>query len=130
MSYAFDHVHLKAPDPGKTAQWFAEAFNFKITSDAVRPWGDRFIRCETEDGTVVNISGARNQEKMGPGDASAHWGLEHIGIKVENMETEVERLLGLGAKLMEGPVDVPNGPIIAFISVPDEVRIELLQWER
>ena len=67
---------------------------------------------------------------MGPGDASAHWGLEHIGIKVENMETEVERLLGLGAKLMEGPVDVPNGPIIAFISVPDDVRIELLQWER
>jgi len=46
------------------------------------------------------------------------------------MEAEVERLLGLGAKLMEGPVDVPNGPIIAFISVPDDVRIELLQWER
>jgi len=130
MGYAFDHVHLKAPDPGKTAQWFVKAFNFKIASDAVRPWGDRFIRCETEDGSVVNISGARNSEKMGPGDASAHWGLEHFGIKVDDMVAELERLTGLGAKLMEGPVDVPNGPIIAFIAAPDDTRIELLQWER
>ena len=50
MGYSFDHVHLKSTDPGATADWYVKAFNFKITSDAVRPWGDRFIRCETEDG--------------------------------------------------------------------------------
>lgn len=128
MGYAFDHVHLKSPDPGKTVEWYVKAFNFKIVSDAQRPWGDRFIRCETDDGVTVNISGARNEEKMGPGDASAHWGLEHFGIKVDDMKAEIDRLAGLGAKLMEGPVDVPGGPIIAFIKAPDDTRIELLQW--
>ena len=114
MAYEFDHIHLKSADPGATADWYVKAFNFKIISDAVRPWGDRFIRCETVDGAVVNISGARTNEKMGDSDSSAHWGLEHFGIKVDNMEYEIERLIGLGAKLMEGPVDVPDGPIIAF----------------
>ena len=130
MAYEFDHIHLKSADPGATADWYVKAFNFKIISDAVRPWGDRFIKCETVDGAVVNISGARTNEKMGDSDSSAHWGLEHFGIKVDNMEYEIERLIGLGAKLMEGPVDVPGGPIIAFFKLPGDVRIELLQLTR
>ncbi len=128
MGYKFDHVHLKSCDPGVAADWYVKAFNFKITSDMVRPWGDRFIRCETEDGVVVNISSARNEEKMGPSDPSAHFGLEHFGIAVDDVAAEVERLRGLGAELMEGPVDVPGGPVIAFIKAPEGSRIELLKW--
>jgi catechol 2,3-dioxygenase-like lactoylglutathione lyase family enzyme len=127
MAYEFDHVHLKSPDPGATADWYVKAFNFKIVSDAVRVYGDRFIRCETPDGIVVNISGARTNEKMGEGDAGAHWGLEHFGIKVDDIDVEIERLTGLGAKLIEGPIDVPDGRRIAFIKVPHDVRLELLQ---
>lgn len=127
MGYAFNHVHLKAPDPEKTANWYVKAFNFKIVSDTVRLWGDRFIRCETPDGIVVNISGARTNERMGPGDASAHWGLEHFGITIDDLDMEIKRLTEMGAKLLEGPIDVPNGPRIAFIQAPDDVRIELLQ---
>ncbi len=127
MAYEFDHVHLKAPDPKAIADFYVRAFGFKIISDAVRPYGDRFLRCETSDGAVVNISGARTDEKMGDSDASAHWGLEHMGIKVEDMAAEIARLTGMGAQLMEGPVDVAGGPIIAFIKAPGGVRIELLQ---
>ena len=130
MAYEFNHVHLKASDPEKTANWYVKAFNFKIVSDSVRIYGDRFIRCETTNGVVVNISGARTDETMGDGDANAHWGLEHFGIKVDDIDAEIERLTGLGATLMEGPIDVPNGPLIAFIKAPVDVRIELLQWER
>ena len=128
MTYEFDHVHLKAPDPKATADWYVDAFGFKIISDAVRPWGDRFIRCETSDGAVVNISGARTDEKMGDSDASAHFGLEHMGIKVEDMEAEVERLTRMGAKLLEGPIAVAGGMRIAFIEAPGGVRVELLQY--
>ena len=124
MAYEFNHVHLKAPDPGKTANWYVNAFNFRIVSDTVRAYGDRFIRCQTPDGIVVNISGARADEQMGEGDAVPHWGLEHFGV---DLDAEIERLKGLGAELMEGPIQVPNGPKIAFIKAPDDVRIELLQ---
>ena len=127
MAYEFDHVHLKAVDPGATADWYVRAFNFKIISDSMRIWGDRFVRCETPDGAIVNISGARTDEKMGDADAGAHWGLEHFGLKVDDLDAEIQRLTGLGAQLMEGPVDVSGGPRIAFIKAPGGVRIELLQ---
>ena len=127
MAYEFNHVHLKSPDPEKTANWYVKAFNFKIISDTVRPVGDRFVRCETSDGIVVNISGARTNEQMGNGDATAHWGLEHFGINVDDMDAEIKRLEGLGAELIEGPIDAASGMRIAFIKAPDDVRIELLQ---
>ena len=129
MAYEFDHVHLKSEDPGTTADWYVKAFNFKIIKDSMRTFGDRFIRCESSDGTIINISGARTNEQMGNGDSNAHWGLEHFGIKVTNMGEEIKRLEKLGAKLLEGPIQVPDGPLIAFIKAPIDVRIELLQYK-
>lgn len=129
MSYSLNHVHLKSPDPKKTADWYVNAFDFKIINDNVRPVGDRFIRCETSNGIVVNISGARTGENLGSGDATAHLGLEHFGLDVEDIHFEIERLEKLGVVLMEGPIEVPEGPYsyLAFIKAPDDVRIELMQ---
>ena len=127
MAYKFNHVHLKAPDPEKTANWYVKAFNFRIASDSTRVFGDRFIRCEMPDGTVVNISSARTDEQMEEGNANAHWGLEHFGVDVDDIEAEIQRLEGLGARLIEGPIETPNGPRIAFIKAPDDTRIELLE---
>ena len=127
MAYNFNHVHLKAPDPEKTANWYVKAFNFEIFSDAVRPSGDRFIQCRTTDGVIVRISGARTGESMGDGDASPHYGLEHFGLTVDDLDEDLKRLGDLGAKLLEGPIETPTGSKIAFIEAPDGVRIELLQ---
>tara|TARA_B100000586_G_C20087971_1_gene418634 strand:+ start:340 stop:735 length:396 start_codon:yes stop_codon:yes gene_type:complete len=128
MSYSFNHVHLKSSDPGKTAAWYVEAFGFEIVNDEnPRPQGDRFIRCRTEDGVAINISGARTGESMGEGDATAHWGLEHFGIEVDDIDTELKRLEGLGAEVLEGPTRTATGLSIAFIQAPDDVRIEVMQ---
>lgn len=128
MGYEFNHVHLKAPEPRKTAEWYAEAFDFTIVSDIVRPYGDQFVVTKTPDGVTVNISGARTGEDMGDGDANVHWGLEHIGITIDDLDAELERLTSMGAEIKEGPIDVPNGPKIAFIKGPDDTRIELLEY--
>jgi catechol 2,3-dioxygenase-like lactoylglutathione lyase family enzyme len=128
MLYRINHIHLKAPDPEKTAEWWVRAFNFRIVVDTVRDSGDRFIRCESADGLAVNISGARADERMG--DADARWGLEHFGFDVEDIEAEVQRPVGLGAVLKEGPVGADPGPRIAFLAAPGDVRIELIQPRR
>ena len=128
MAFRINHIHLKAPDPRKTAEWYTRAFNFKIVNDETRVFGDRFIRCTSEDGTfAVNISGARTNEKLGAGDASAHHGLEHFGFDTEDIEADIRRLEGLGARLLEGPIQNPNGPRIAFLKAPDDVRVELVE---
>ena len=47
MPYRINHIHLKAPDPRKTAEWYVTAFGFKIVNDETRVFGDRFVRCQT-----------------------------------------------------------------------------------
>jgi catechol 2,3-dioxygenase-like lactoylglutathione lyase family enzyme len=128
MPFRINHVHIKAPDPRKTAEWWVRAFAFKIVSDETRVFGDRFVRCLTEDGGMtVSISNARTNETLGPGNASAHFGLEHFAIETENIDADIARLRELGARLQEGPILAPNGVRFAFLSVPDDVRIELLE---
>ena len=128
MTYNFNHVHLKAPDPGKTADWYVTAFDFEIINDQnPRPLGVRGIRCRTKDGVAINISSARTGESMGDGDADAHWGIEHFGIEVDDIEKELSRLESLGAKVLEGPIHASGGLSIAFIQAPDNVRIEIMQ---
>lgn len=128
MPFRINHIHLKASDPKQTADWYVSAFNFKIVSDEVRSFGDRFIRCQSEDGGMaVNISGARSGETLGPGDANPHEGLEHFGLDTADMDADIARLEKMGAVKMEGPIQMPNGGKIAFIKAPDNVRLELIQ---
>jgi catechol 2,3-dioxygenase-like lactoylglutathione lyase family enzyme len=131
MPFRINHIHLKAADPRRTADWYAKAFNFKVLSDETRVFGDRFIRCMAEDGSMaVNISGARTGETLGPGDAAAHHGLEHFGFDSAHLETDIRRLEGLGARLLDGPIQVPNGPRICFLQAPDDTRLELIEPPR
>lgn len=128
LAFRINHIHLKGPDPRKTAEWYVAAFNFKIVSDEVRGYGDRFIRCLSEDGGLgINISNARTGETPGPGDASVHYGLEHFGFDSADVAADVARLEKLGAKLLEGPIKTPTGTHIAFLAGPDDVRFELVE---
>ncbi len=131
MPYRINHIHLKASDPKTSADWYVKAFGFTIMSDEVRVFGDRFIRCQSEGGgIIVNISGARAGETLGPGDANPHHGLEHFGFDSQDIAADIRRLEGLGARLLEGPIQVPNGPLIAFLKGPDDTRLELIQPAR
>ncbi|MGH7320229.1 MAG: VOC family protein [Candidatus Rokuibacteriota bacterium] len=131
MPYRINHIHLKASDPKKSADWYVKAFGFTIMSDEVRVFGDRFIRCQSErGGIIVNISGARTGETLGPGDENPHHGLEHFGFDSQDIAADIRRLEGLGARLLEGPIQVPNGPLIAFLKGPDDTRLELIQPAR
>ena len=85
------------------------------------------IRCADPTGFAVNISSERKGEQLGQGDADAHYGLEHFGVDVEDIQLEIDRLTGLGAELKEGPIDVPGGPLLAFLKCPVDTRIELIQ---
>jgi len=128
MVFRINHIHIKALDPRKTAEWWEKAFAFRIESDETRVFGDRFVRCRTEDGgMVVSISNARTNETLGPGNASAHLGLEHFAIETEDIEADIARLVKLGAHLQEGPLTAPNGVRFAFLGLPDDVRLELLE---
>ena len=129
MPYLFNHAHLKSPNPAEAANWYVKTFNFKIISDTDNFFGrgDKFIKCETEDGIVVNISGPQPGELLGDGDSSAHYGLEHFGIQVEDMQSEILRLESMGVNVLSDIISLGSNIEIAFIEGPDRVRIELLE---
>ncbi|MBS96289.1 MAG: VOC family protein [SAR202 cluster bacterium] len=132
MSYMINHIHIKTDDPDKVAEWYAEAFGFKIISRSVRDFNtklmDYFIVTESKDGTRVNISGARSNETLPEIGSGVHEGLEHFGIYVPNMKEELERLQKLGAIVLEEPLETPEGALLAFIQTPyDKSRVEVVQ---
>lgn len=129
MPFNVNHIHLKSTDPKKTADWFVEAFNVQITSDSVRPVGDRFITTITEGGLAINISSERTDEKLGPADVDPHYGLEHFGFDTDDMNGDIARLESIGAVLKEGPINNGCGVTIAFIAAPGDIRIELIHRE-
>ena len=76
----------------------------------------------------INISSERTNEILGPADSNAHYGLEHFGFDSNDINADIKRLVELGAELKEGPKENPEVKnIIAFISAPGDIRIELIQ---
>ena len=133
MAYRINHIHLKAPDPERTANWYVRAFNFRIASDMVRPapFGDRFIRCLSEDGGMaVNVSAALTGQTLSPGDAGPHHGLEHFGLDSADLDADIARLQSLSAELLDGPLEAGRGVRFAFLTAPDDVRIKLIEQPR
>ena len=74
MPYNLNHVHLKALDPEKAANWWVNAFNFEIVADMTRHTGDRFIRCRAENGVPVNISGPLDGQTCRRVSLTPSWG--------------------------------------------------------
>ena len=128
MPFRINHIHIKASDPRKAVDWWVKAFGFKVLSDETRPFGDRFVRCQADGGMLLSGSNARTGETLAPaGSDGARWGLEHFAIESDDIEADIARLQKLGARLQEGPLKAPNGVRFAFLGVPDDVRVELVE---
>lgn len=121
MAHTFGHIHIKAKDPRKTAQWYVDMFG-------ARPLGERdvrgalFVPVELS-GVTVNISNARPGEvdRMEEGDAGLHYGLEHIAINTGDLDADLARFKEQGLQVFE------RRETMAFVEGPDNVRIELMQ---
>jgi catechol 2,3-dioxygenase-like lactoylglutathione lyase family enzyme len=121
----FHHVHIKGPDPKKTAQWYIDNFGGKL----LREFDIRGAKSyDVEIGGVhLFITGLAPGEKLPPGSAERHLGLEHIGVQVEDVEGVVARLKQKGTRVLEPPVKTPTGAVVSFVEAPDNVRVELFQ---
>ena len=59
--------------------------------------------------------------------ADPHMGLDHFGLRVENLDEAAADLMSKGAEFSMEPRDLRPGVRIAFVRAPDDVRIELLE---
>lgn len=125
MHLGFHHIHVKGPDPAKSAQWYVDVLGATVKDRYVRG-GAPFITLQLS-GMLLNVSGAEAGEKLPPGSADRHFGLEHFGLQTDNLEALLPHLKRHGVKILHAPPPGSTGARAVFIEGPDNVRIEIYQ---
>ena len=124
--FRVNHMHLKAPDPRATAQWYVDMFGAKIVGEGQGLGGSHTVRIDIE-GTRFNVSSAQVGETLPDGTADSHYGLEHFGFDTDDIEGVTAHLKSHGAEVLLPVTLVPSGAKIVYVKGPDNVRIELVQ---
>jgi catechol 2,3-dioxygenase-like lactoylglutathione lyase family enzyme len=119
--YRYDHVHLRSADPNATAHFFEAMFGAEVKRDIYPPGtlypGQMRVRMKVGGQTVL----------IGPAPGVPHYGLEHFGLTVDNLDTAVTELRAKGAEIAVGPVMRSPGLYLAFVRGPEGVMVELVQ---
>lgn len=121
--FTIDHVHLRSPDPEAAARIWVEALGATISNRMPVPTGLRI---------VLDLCGLTLfLEQVPPGTVAPppppHVGMEHIGLGVPDLDAALASTTAAGAVLVSGPSSPRPGLRIAFIGMPDGVRVELLE---
>jgi catechol 2,3-dioxygenase-like lactoylglutathione lyase family enzyme len=122
--YTFGHIHVFCTDLEKTERWFVDGLGAEfVTKRDSRGTPGVELRLG---GQQILLRGARDGEKIAPAGAR-HFGTDHFGLDVKDVDGVVERLRGRGVEIEVEPWEFRPGTRIAFVKGPDNVRIELVQ---
>ena len=124
-TYTYDHIHLRTRDPEGTAKYYHEMFGAKIIESAP-PDGTTRIDLDIN-GLTVFIARVSPSDDIPVPPADPHMGLDHFGLRVDNLNEAAADLKSKGAEFSMEPRDLRPGVRIAFVRAPDDVRIELLE---
>lgn len=114
----FHHLHLRAPDPESTFQWYLANFggvrtNMRGRLDGILYPGNVWILISRGEAT--------------PTQGAA---IDHIGWRAPDLAKKVEELRAKGVNVETEPraMTLPNGEIrYAYVTGPNGVRVELVQ---
>ncbi len=120
MSYRVNHLHIKTPDPRKTAQWYVDYLGAKVVSERKSPSGQPILRLDLH-GVPLNVTGYIEGQSL-----EQHYGLEHVAVDTDDLAGEVEKIKASGAKILEERT-LPDGRKVCFFEGPDGVRLEFLE---
>ena len=124
--FKMHHIHLKSPNPLKTAQWYVDNFNATVKGEAQGLGGSKTVRVEVG-GSLINVTSAPAGETLPEGTSDYHYGLEHFGFETENIEASMASLEASGVEVLLPITSSATGAKISYVKGPDNVRIELVQ---
>jgi lactoylglutathione lyase len=129
-AYRFDHIHLRSSDPETTARFFETMFNAEVTRGVYPPGtlypGQPRISFRLG-GQKILIAPKHPDDPMTPAPRFPYYGVEHIGLTVDDVDAAVAELRAKGAEIAIGPLTRDPGTRLAFIRGPDAVMVELVQ---
>jgi len=123
--YSYDHIHLRSRDPMATAQYYHKMFDAKIV-ESIQSDGQPRLDLDIN-GLTVFIARVPADADISEAPVDPHLGLDHFGLRVDNMDEAAAELKRRGAEFAIEPRTIRPGVRIAFVRAPDNVRIELLE---
>jgi catechol 2,3-dioxygenase-like lactoylglutathione lyase family enzyme len=114
--YTYDHVHLRSRDPMATAQYYHKMFDAKIL-ESVQSDGKSRIDLDLN-GLMVFIARVPEDMDIPSAPVEPYIGLDHLGLRVNNMAEAVAELKQRGAEFVVGPRTIRPGVTIAFVRGP------------
>jgi lactoylglutathione lyase len=122
--FAYDHVHLRSPDPDQTAAYYERMFGAEIIKSVM---SNGIGRTDMRLGGVMFFIAQVPQDAgLAEKPEGSFVGLDHMGLRVKNIDTVVAELKAKGAEFTVEPKTIRPGVRIAFVRGPQNVLIELL----
>ncbi|MBS11975.1 MAG: hypothetical protein CME19_10295 [Gemmatimonadetes bacterium] len=119
-AYSMNHVHHEAADVHAAAEWYVKLFD-AAQDEPFEKGGATWIRVHIGDTTVTITDRASDGPEVG-----RFLGYDHLGIESDDFDATMARVEELGVNIWAGPTD-GGGFRIAFISGPDNIKIELME---
>lgn len=124
--FSYDHIHLVSANPIEAGKWYQKAFDAKLLNTGKYPDGGDRVELTIE-GTRLLIRSQRDTKQSTEDAPKSRRGLEHFGLKVDDMNAAVASIKSRGIKFLEEPrLSLPSGHTVAFLMAPDNVMIELV----
>jgi len=128
--YRYDHVHLRATDPDAMGRFFETMFGAEVTRGVYPPGtlypGQMRVSMRVG-GQKVLVAPAHPHDPTGAAPRFPYYGVEHIGLTVDDVDAAVAELRAKGAEIAIGPLTRNPGLRLAFVRGPDGVMVELVQ---
>jgi len=124
MSYAIEHVSIRCRDLGTSIDYFQRMFGAEVMLRRELDESRKIVFLRLGD-TMLELM------EMGPAsepvDAMEHYGVHHIGIKVDDFDSAYRELQAKGADFIGEPFEPTPGIRLAFLREPNGAVIELAQ---
>ena len=109
--YSYDHIHLRSRDPMATAQYYQKMFDAKIV-ESIQSDGQPRIDLDIN-GLTVFLARVPADAKIGEAPVDPHLGLDHFGLRVDNLDAAYAELKQRGADFAVEPRTIRPGVKIA-----------------
>jgi catechol 2,3-dioxygenase-like lactoylglutathione lyase family enzyme len=123
MQYACDHVHLRSRDAVKAGAFYVETFGAR----EVKRVGDDPVQRIVLDLGGLTVFIEQAPAETTPAASTPCLGLEHIGLRVADIEAAMADLTARGVPVRTGITQRAPDLRIAFVEGPDGALIEILE---
>lgn len=127
--YRYDHVHLRSADPDAMGRFFETMFGADVKRDVYPPGtlypGQMRVSMKVG-GQKVLVAPAHPHDPTAAAPQFPYYGVEHIGLTVDDVDAACEELREKGAEIAIGPLTRSPGLRLAFVRGPDGVMVELV----